>query len=126
MCATPALSDGDTLRVAYPAQMAPLTSTENGTAMGLVPDILRAAAAREGISLVFVPMSSGVLQALTNDRADAIAPMLITPKSQESLDFTNAFVTPGAASLSEHRIPHPRASPIFPGRPSLRRASAHS
>jgi polar amino acid transport system substrate-binding protein len=101
----PALSNGDTLRVAYPAQMSPLTSTENGRATGLVPDILRAAAVRAGITLVFVPMSSGVTKALTSGSADAIAPMLITEKSEQSFDFTEAFVITGGGLFV--RAPNP-------------------
>jgi ABC-type amino acid transport substrate-binding protein len=92
----PALSaSAETVRVAHPTQLKSLISVKDGKSVGLVADILRAAAAREGITIVFVPMSTGVMEALANGLADAIAPMLITPKSQESYDFTEAFVITG-------------------------------
>lgn len=107
----PAVSPGaDTMRVAYPIQLKSLISVKDGNAVGLVADILRAAAAPEGITVAFVPMSSGFAAALARGSVDAIAPMLITPKSQESYDFTEAFVITGGGLFV--RAPNPAPSDL--------------
>ena len=106
----PPPAEADTLRVAHPTQLKSLISVKDGKSVGLVADILRAAAAREGITILFVPMSSGVMDALANGTADAIAPMLITPKSQESYDFTEAFVITGGGLFV--RAPKPAPSDL--------------
>lgn len=100
-------AEADTLRVAHPTQLKSLISVKDGKSVGLVADILCAAAAREGITILFVPMSSGVMDALANGTADAIAPMLITPKSQESYDFTEAFVITGGGLFVQAPKPAP-------------------
>ena len=66
-------ASADTVRVAHPTQLKSLISVKDGKSVGLVADVLRAAAAREGIIIVFVPMSTGVMEALANGMADAIA-----------------------------------------------------
>jgi polar amino acid transport system substrate-binding protein len=104
-------ASADTVRVAHPTQLKSLISVKDGKSVGLVAEILRAAAAREGITIVFVPMSTGVMEALTNGMADAIAPMLITPKSQESYDFTEAFVITGGGLFV--RAPNPAPSDLL-------------
>src|SRR5580704_10127985 len=76
----------ETVHVAHPAQLAPFTYVQDGKTVGLVADILRAAAAREGIDIVFVPESNAQLgSTLTNDTADAIAPF---PVGSKRFDFT--------------------------------------
>lgn len=100
-------ANAETIRVAHPAHLAPLIFVKDGKTVGVVADILRAAAAHEGITIVFVPMASGVMDALKNGTADAIAPMLITPKS-DSYDFTSAFVTTGGGLFV--RAPNPAPS----------------
>jgi ABC-type amino acid transport substrate-binding protein len=107
----PPLCEGaDTVRVAHPTQLKSLISVKDGTSVGLVADILRAAAAREGITIVFVPLSTGFAEALASGTVDAIAPMLITPKSQESYDFTEAFVITGGGLFV--RAPNPTPSDL--------------
>lgn len=107
LCLAGTTAKGETVRIAHPTQLGPLISVKDGKTVGLVADILRAAAAREGITIVFEPMSSGVMGALTDGVADAIAPMLITPKSQESYDFTQAFVITGGGLFVRAPSPTP-------------------
>jgi polar amino acid transport system substrate-binding protein len=95
----------DTIRVAHPIQLRPLISVKDGQTVGLVADILRAAAARAGITIVFVPLASGSMKALTDGTVDAIAPMLINAKSEEVYDFTDAFVVTGGGLFA--RAPNP-------------------
>jgi ABC-type amino acid transport substrate-binding protein len=97
-----------TVRVAHPTQLGPLISIKDGKTVGLVADILRAAAEHEGMTIVFVPMPSGATKALGDGTVDAIAPMLITSKSQLIYDFTEAFVVTGGGLFV--RAPNPTPS----------------
>ena len=84
----------ETVRVAHPL-LAPFTYVQVGKTVGLVADILRAAAAREGIDLVFVPETPAQLtETLSNGTTEAIAPM---PIGSQKYDFTTAFVITGGA-----------------------------
>jgi polar amino acid transport system substrate-binding protein len=102
-----------TVRVAHPAQLAPLISVKDGKTVGLVADILRAAAAREGITIVFIPITSGAARALADGTADAIAPMLVLRLAQDDkgqaqpYDFTDAFVITGGGLFVRAPSPAP-------------------
>jgi ABC-type amino acid transport substrate-binding protein len=97
----------ETVRVAHPL-LAPFTYVQDGKTTGLVADILRAAAAREDIDLVFVPESAAQLtETLSNGTADAIAPM---PIGSQKYDFTSSFVTTGGALFV--RAPNPAPSGV--------------
>jgi len=96
----------ETVRIAHPAQLAPFIYVQDGKTVGLVADILRAAAAREDIDIVFVPESIAELQGtLTSGTADALAPAPIGPGRY---DFTTAFVITGGALFV--RAPNPAPS----------------
>jgi ABC-type amino acid transport substrate-binding protein len=91
---SPLRAAAETVRVAHPL-LAPFTYVQNGKTVGLVADILRAAAAREGIEIVFVPESPAQLQeTLSNGSPEAIAPM---PIGSPKYDFTTPFVVTGGA-----------------------------
>jgi polar amino acid transport system substrate-binding protein len=92
------------VRIGHPAQLAPLISVNGGKTVGLVADILNAAA-REGITIVFVPLQSGAAKALSSGSIDAIAPMLITAQSLQTYDFTQPFVVTGGGLFV--RAPNP-------------------
>ena len=97
----------ETVRVAHPL-LAPFAYVQDGKTTGLVADILRAAAAREKIDLVFVPESPAQLtETLSNGTTDAIAPM---PIGSQKYDFTTAFVTTGGALFV--RAPNPAPSGV--------------
>jgi ABC-type amino acid transport substrate-binding protein len=102
--AMPAMAE--TVRVAHPAELAPFTYVQNGKTVGLVADILRAAAAREGITVDFIPESPAQLRdTLTDGTSDAIAPAPLIPGRY---DFTTAFLTTGGALFL--RAPNPTPS----------------
>ncbi|HEY5095900.1 MAG TPA: transporter substrate-binding domain-containing protein [Candidatus Eremiobacteraceae bacterium] len=96
----------DTVRVAHPAQLAPFIYVQDGKTVGLAADILRAAATREGIAIVFVPESPAQLRTtLTDGTADAIAPAPIIPGRYV---FTSAFLVTGGGLFV--RAPKPTPS----------------
>jgi ABC-type amino acid transport substrate-binding protein len=98
----------DTLRIAHQADFKPFIFVENGKTAGEVPDILNAAAAREGITIVWVPVSLADLPAaLTNGTADALAPFGTTPDRMKSYDFTTTFVVTGGALFVKSPGPVP-------------------
>jgi ABC-type amino acid transport substrate-binding protein len=82
----------DTVRVGHPTFLGPLMSVKNGKTTGLVASVLRAAAKRARLQIVFVPMSSGYNRALRSGAVDAVAPMLITSKVRNTYDFTEVLV----------------------------------
>jgi ABC-type amino acid transport substrate-binding protein len=105
LCLPSMTAAAETVRVAHPL-LAPFIYVEDGKTVGLVPDILRAAAARQGIDLVFVPESPAELrETLTNGTADAIAP---SPLNPERYDSTTTFVVTGGALFV--RAPNPTPS----------------
>ena len=94
----------ETVRIAHPL-LAPFIYVQDGKTVGLVADILRAAAARERIDIVFVPESPAELrETLSNGTADAIAPL---PISSERYDFTTAFVITGGGLFVRVSNPAP-------------------
>ena len=101
----PMPATAETVRVAHPAALTPFTYVKDGKTVGLVADILRAAAAREGIDLVFLPMSFAELRGvLSSGTADAIAPFVITA-SGTTYDFTSTLAVTGGALFV--RAPNP-------------------
>ncbi len=61
-------------------------------------DIVRAAAARAGVEVEFVPVPFEERQRTLEDgRAQAYFPLTITPERRQSLDFSDVLVTTGGA-----------------------------
>jgi polar amino acid transport system substrate-binding protein len=61
-------------------------------------DILRAAAARVGINIIFLPVPFDQRQVtLENGQADAHFPLSITPERQQSFDFSELLVVTGGS-----------------------------
>lgn len=88
----------ETVRIAHQAQFVPFIYVADGKTVGIVPDILNAAAAREGMTIVFVPVSLADLPGtLKNGTADAIAPFGNTPERSETYDFTTNLIVTGGA-----------------------------
>jgi polar amino acid transport system substrate-binding protein len=93
MCAT-----AETVRFAFQEHFPPFVDVQGGKTTGLFVDVLRAAADRVGIEIQFVPVPFEQVQGtLTDDRADAIFPLSITPERRANFDFTDAFLMTGGA-----------------------------
>lgn len=112
LSATPAAAVS--VRVAHPVQLAPFIYVKDGKTMGLVADILRAAAAREGIDIIFVPESPAQLRrTLTNGTTVAIAP---APIGVGPYDFTTAFLVTGGGLFVRAPSPAPPGLAAFSGK----------
>lgn len=91
-------ASADTLRVAHDERFPPFAEAQNGQSTGLAIEVLRAAAARGHVELVFVPVPfQQVQQTLTDGRADAIFPIAITPERRQTLDFSAPVLPTGGA-----------------------------
>lgn len=114
LSAMPAIAE--TVRIAHPPEIPPFIGVKDGKTVGLVPDILRAAAAREGIDLVFMPTTFAELQGtLTSGAADALAPFVIS-KSSPSYDFTTALLITGGALFVRAPSPTPAGFAALSGK----------
>jgi ABC-type amino acid transport substrate-binding protein len=88
----------ETVRMSHQSDFAPFIYVKNGKSVGILVDIVEAAAARENIKVVFVPVPlADVAETLTDGRADAIVPFGITPERQAAYDFSEPLVMTGGA-----------------------------
>ena len=88
----------DTVRIAHDQDFPPLSEVSGGKSEGLAIDILRAAAARAGIEVEFVPVPFEERQRTLEDgRAQAYFPLAITLERRQSLDFSEVLVVTGGA-----------------------------
>ena len=85
------------VRIAHAQDFAPLAEVKDGKSEGLAVDILRAAAARSGMEVKFVPVPFGQVRLTLEDgRAEAAFPLAITPERRQEFDFTEGLVITGA------------------------------
>jgi polar amino acid transport system substrate-binding protein len=86
------------VRIAHPQVFPPFSEVSNGNSVGLAVDILRAAAARVGFEVEFVPVPfEQVQRTLEDGRAQAIFPLTITPERLPLFDFSHPLLITGGA-----------------------------
>jgi polar amino acid transport system substrate-binding protein len=96
----------ETVHIVHQTNFAPFVYVKDGKSAGLVIDILNATAAREGITIIFVPVPfAQVDSALTDGKAVAITPLAITPGRQKKYDFSSTLVLTGGGLFV--RAPNP-------------------
>lgn len=92
-------------RIAHNQSLPPLVQVENGKSVGLAVDLLRAAAARAGVDLAFVPVTiEQQMPSLKDGRADALL-SADTPERRQSLEFSAPVLITGGALYV--RAPNP-------------------
>jgi polar amino acid transport system substrate-binding protein len=116
----------ETARITHNQPFPPFTEVKNGKSEGLAVDILRAAGARAGIELEFVPAPlDQMAQTLKDGRAEALF-VAITPERQQLFDLSAPVLTTGGAlfvrapiatpesliALSGKIVVTPRAGPL--------------
>lgn len=120
----------DTVRIAHDQDFPPFSEVSGGNSEGLAVDILRAAAARAGIEVEFLPVPFEDRQRTLEDgRAQAYFPLAITRERRQSLDFSEVLVvTRGGApfvrapslppedlaALAGKIVVSPRTGPLAP------------
>jgi ABC-type amino acid transport substrate-binding protein len=113
--------------MSHQSDFAPFIYVRDGKSVGILVDIVEAAAARENIIVVFVPVPlADVAATLADGRADAIMPFGITPERQAAYDFSAPLVMTGGAlfvkapnaepadlnALSGKTVVSPKAGPL--------------
>jgi polar amino acid transport system substrate-binding protein len=118
----------ETVRIACQDNFPPFVEVKDGKPVGLVVDILNAAAARANFEVHFVLVPFDQVQGTLDDgRAQAIVPLAITPERQRAFDFSvpilmtgGAFFvrapnpTPSIAALAGKVVVTPRTGPLVP------------
>jgi polar amino acid transport system substrate-binding protein len=101
----------DPIRITHNQPFPPLSELRNGKSVGLLIDVLRAASARVGLEVEFVPAPLEQMeQTLKDGRADALLTG-ITPERLKSYDFSASVVTTGGALFV--RAPTPTPESLF-------------
>ncbi len=100
----------ETINIAHQADFPPFAYVTDGKSVGLFVDLLRAAAAREGIDVNFVPVPFAQVQGTLQDgRAQAIFPLGITPERMQTFDFSEPFLSTGGAIYAHGPSPAPES-----------------
>jgi polar amino acid transport system substrate-binding protein len=117
------------IRIAHDQGFPPFVEFKDGRSEGLAVDIFRAAAARAGVDVKFVPVPFEQRQLTLGDgRADAYFPLSSTPERLQLFDFTDALVVTGGSifvrgpsvppenltALAGKTLVTPRTGPIAP------------
>ena len=88
----------ESVRIAHDQNFPPFSMSNDGNSEGIAVDILRAAAARVGIDMTFVPVPFDQRQAtLENGRAEAYFPLSINPERLQSFDFSDVLILTGGS-----------------------------
>ncbi len=86
------------VRIAHDENFAPFSMSNDGNSEGIAVDVLRAAAARVGVEMIFVPVPFDQRQAtLENRRAEAYFPLAIIPERLQSFDFSEVLILTGGS-----------------------------
>jgi polar amino acid transport system substrate-binding protein len=86
------------VRLAHDQRFSPFSQVVNGRSEGMTVDILRAAAERSGLSIVFVPVPFEEMQVtLTDGRADGVFPLAINEERRRTFDFSAPLLITGGA-----------------------------
>jgi ABC-type amino acid transport substrate-binding protein len=121
-----ALIGAEQVRITHNQVFPPYAEVQEGKSVGLAVDIIRAAAARAGIDVVFVPLTiEQQMPALRDGRADATFSG-VSPERQQFLDFSAPVIATGLRSMSACRMRHLKISRPYPVRSSSRRARVQS
>jgi ABC-type amino acid transport substrate-binding protein len=107
----------ETVRIAHQTDFAPFVYVKDGKSQGLIVDILNAAAAREGITIIFVPVPFAQVDgSLTDGKADAITPLAVTPDRRKVYDFSSTLVFTGGALFVRAPDATPAGLPALAGK----------
>lgn len=105
------------VRIAHDIDFPPFSMSNEGNSAGIAVDILRAAAARMGIDMTFVPVPFDQRQAtLDNGRAEAYFPLSITPDRLQEFDFSQVLILTGGSVFVRAPNAPPDALDAFAGK----------
>jgi polar amino acid transport system substrate-binding protein len=106
----------EAFRVTHNQPFPPFAEFKNGKSEGLAIDVLRAAGAREGIELDFLPAPLEQMgQTLADGRADALL-VAVTPERMAAFDLSTPVVTTGGALFVRAPNPTPEGLAALSGK----------
>ena len=106
----------DQLRIVHNQSLPPLVEVREGKSVGLAIDIVRAAAARANIDVLFVPVTiEQQMPSIADGRADALL-SANTPERQQSLDFSEPVLMTGGALYVRAPTPTPESLAALGGK----------
>lgn len=115
MAGVPAAAE--TIRIACQDNFPPFVEVKDGKPVGLVVDILNAAAARANFEVQFVLVPFAEVQGTLDDgRAQAIVPLAITPERQQTFDFSAPILMTGGAFFVRAPSPTPQSLAALAGK----------
>jgi ABC-type amino acid transport substrate-binding protein len=92
------------VRIASNNLLPPFAEAKDGKAVGLLVDIVRAAAERAGYSVEFLSVPLEQMEAALKDgRALAAIPTAVTPDRRERLDFSDTLMMTGGRPSRRRR-----------------------
>ncbi len=104
-------------RVAFDERFPPFTEASPDGPQGVAADLLREAAGRARLELVFIPLPFAAVQkALDDGSADAIFPLAINPQRKATLDFSAPLLMSGGAIFARAGEPVPGALQDWTGK----------
>jgi polar amino acid transport system substrate-binding protein len=99
----------ETIRIACQENFPPFVDIKDGKPVGLVVDIVRAAAAQAKLDVQFVLVPFDQVHGTLDDgRAQAIVPLAITPERQQTFDFSAPILMTGGALFVRAPSPTPK------------------
>lgn len=119
-------AQAQTYRLAHDQLFPPFAEAKGGVSSGIAVDLLKAAAEKAGITVVFVGVPFDQFGATLGDgRADAIFPLAINPERRQQYDFTAPIMvtggslyvrapasTPTLGELAGKSVATPRTGPL--------------
>jgi polar amino acid transport system substrate-binding protein len=107
----------ETIRIACQDNFPPFVDVKDGKPVGLVVDILNAAAARANFEVQFVLVPFDEVQGTLDDgRAQAIVPLAITRERQQTFDFSVPILMTGGALFVRAPSPTPQTLAALAGK----------
>lgn len=100
-------SMAETLRIAHIQPFPPFAEARDGKSVGLGVDLLRAAAGRTGLDLVFVPTPIEQMNQTVKDGGADGQFLGITPERRQTLDFSDPVLATGGALFVRKPLPTP-------------------
>src|SRR5260370_25481858 len=106
----------ETIRIACQDTFPPFVEVKDGKPVGLVMDILNAAAARANFEVQFVLVPFDQVQGTLDDgRAQAIVPLAITAERQQTFDLSAPILMTGGAFFGRAPSPTPQTLSALAG-----------
>lgn len=98
-----------TIRLAHDMAFPPFAESLQGVSKGIAIDIVKEAAKRAGLELVFLPIAMQDEQkTLAEGKADGIFPLAINPQRRETMGFTTPLLVTGGALFVRAPAPTPK------------------